>query len=239
MKTTLSILTSLGLVASAAQAQVQAPAPVINGSSVTASDVTGPVSPLNSSGASSDVSSGASSPMQSEAGAELQQDQSPIARLKPITQDDVTYLCGGVGEEEVAHMKQEAKGYDLMLTFAARDGSYLADVDVAIRDAKGHSVLQTACDSPILLVDLPRSGTYRVRAETAGYELNRTVKVSAGDKRRQRVAAAVLSWPQRIADVGADSSTATGSSGSQGSTGAGDSTNGNANSNRTNQSGTR
>lgn len=231
MKTTLSLLIALGLASHAAQAQLQAPSPAVNGSSVTASDVTGPVTPSESSGASS--------PMQSEAGAELQQNQSPIARLKPITQDDVTYLCGGVGAEEVAHMKQEAKGYDLMLTFAARDGSYLADVDVDIRDAKGNSVLQTACDSPILLVDLPRSGSYRVRAETAGYELNRTVKVSAGDKKRQRVAAAVLSWPQHIADVGADSSTATGSSGGQGSAGAGDSTNGNANSNSNNQSGTR
>lgn len=177
--------------------------------------------------------------MQSEAGAELRQDQSPIARLKPVTQDDVTYLCGGVGEEEVAYMKQEAKGYDLMLTFAARDGSYLADVDVDIKDAKGNSVLQTACDSPILLVDLPRSGTYRVRAETAGHELNRTVKVSAGEKKRQRVAATVLSWPQRIADAGADSSAATGSSGNQGSAGAGDSTNGNTGNDGNNNSGTR
>lgn len=222
MKTTLSILVALGLVSQSSFAQLQAPPSVSEPETVSATDVTGPVSPSGSSGSSApDVSSGASGAMQSEAGAELRAEQSPISRLKPVTQDDITYLCGGVGEEEVAYMKQEARGYDLMLTFAARDGAYLADVDVDIKDAKGNSVLQTACDSPILLVDLPHSGTYRVRAETAGYELNRTVKVSAGEKKRQRVASAVLSWPQRIAETEAGT-TATGSSGNGGRPGNGD-----------------
>lgn len=221
MKSTLSILMALGLVSHAAHAQLNVPPPASEPSTVSATDVTGPVSPSTSSG-SSEASSGASGAMQSEAGAELREAQSPIGRLKPVTQDDVTYLCGGVGEEETAYMKQEAKGYDLMLTFATRDGAYLADVDVDIRDAKGNSVLQMACDSPILLVDLPRSGTYRVRAETAGFELNRTVKVSAGEKKRQRVANAVLSWPQQAAEATAGATTATGSSGNSNSTGTGD-----------------
>lgn len=158
--------------------------------------------------------------MQSEAGAELLREPSQLSQPRPVTQDDVTYLCGGVGEEEIAYMKEEAKGYDLMLTFAARDGAYLADVDVDIEDAKGNPVLQTACDAPILLVDLPRSGAYRVRAETAGYELNQTVRVAAGAKKRQRVAAAILSWPQRIAESRIGATTSTGSSGDGASTGA-------------------
>ncbi|HYE41177.1 MAG TPA: hypothetical protein VEB23_14665 [Ramlibacter sp.] len=221
-----TLLMALGLVSHSTLAQVQSPEPSTAPPAISASDVTGPVSPTDASGSSSGLSSGASGPMQSEAGAELRLDQSPLAGLKPVTQDDVTFLCGGVGEEEAKYMKQEAKGYDLMLTFAARDGSYLANVDVDIKDAKGNSVLQTACGAPIMLVDLPRGGTYRVRAETAGYELNRTVKVAAGEKKRQRVARAVLSWPQHIAEVGADSSTATGSSGANaGSAGSGRSQN--------------
>lgn len=213
MKTTLSVLMALGLVSQASFAQLQTSPPAGDPSTVSATDVTGPVSPSGSSGASADVSSGASGAMQSEAGAELRASESQTARLKPVTQDDVTYLCGGIGDEEVAYMKQEAKGYDLMLTFAARDGAYLADVDVDIKDARGNSVLQMACDAPILLVDLPRSGTYRVRAETAGYELNRSVKVNAGAKKRQRVANAVMTWPQQVAETAAGAATATGSSG--------------------------
>lgn len=221
MKTTLGLLMALGLASQPVFGQSQAPDPQQNGGRVNASDITGPTTPSTSSGSSSDLSSGASGPMRSEAGAELQ-DQSPIAGLKPVTQDDVTYLCGGVGEEEAAYMKKEAKGYDLMLTFAARDGAYLADVDVDIKDAKGNSVLQTACDAPILLVDLPRSGTYRVRAETAGYQLNKTVKVATSAKKRPHVAAAVLSWPQSVAEAGAAATTSTGGSGTTpGSAGSG------------------
>lgn len=217
MKTTLSLMIALGLLSHSALAQEQMPQASPGSSSTPVTDIAGPSSTPAPAESSTDLSSGASDAMRSEAGAELQQqDTSPIARLKPVTQDDVTYLCGGVGQEEVAHMKEEAKGYDLMLTFAARDGSYLADVDVDIKDAKGNSVLQTACDSPILLVDLPRGGTYRVRAETAGYELNKTVKVSAGEKKQKHVAAAVLSWPQHVAEAAAAATTSTGSSGSAG-----------------------
>lgn len=137
------------------------------------------------------------------------------AELKPAVQGDVTYLCGGVGEEEEAFMKQEAKGYDLMLTFAARNGAYLADVNVDIADAKGNSVLQATCDAPIMLVDLPRSGNYRVNADAAGYTLQRTVKVSAAKKGRPSVAAASLVWPQQVAEGVPSAETATGASGSE------------------------
>lgn len=229
MKTVIGILMALGLASPSALAQVHStPQPSqdstpSSGASGTASDsLSGSgvdSSSGTSSGASPDTSSGASNGMQSEAGTELRQPPSPIARLKPVTQDDVTYLCGGVGDEEEAYMKSEAKGYDLMLTFATRNGAYLADVDVDIKDAKGNDVLQVACDSPILLVDLPRSGNYRVRAETAGYTLNRTVKVTASKQKRQSVASAVLSWPQRVAEAGAAAETSTGSSGTGNSTG--------------------
>ena len=56
---------------------------------------------------------------------------------------------------------------------------YLANVNVDIRDAKGASILQVTCDSPLLLVEVPKSGTYRIRAETAGYRLDRVAKVRA------------------------------------------------------------
>ena len=124
-----------------------------------------------------------------------------MARPRPQTQGDVTYLCGGVGEEEASYMKSEAHGYDMMLTFAAQDGSYLANVDVDIRDAKGKPVLQVKCDSPIMLIDVPKSGTYRIRADAAGYTLNRTAKVTAKQKRSARLAALVLTWPQQVAET--------------------------------------
>jgi len=182
-------------------------APDTSGTSPGATDASG------TSGPPSDASSGAADAAPSEAGIEIPPAPPLVERLKPVTQDDVTYLCGGVGQEEAQHMKKEAKGYDLMLTFATRRGDYLADVDVDIKDAKGNTVLQTACDSPILLVDLPRSGTYRVRAEAAGYTLNETVNVRGSERKGQRVASTVLNWPQRVAEAGEAATPATGTSG--------------------------
>ena len=217
MKTIISLIMTLGLVSPTAIAQVHStPLPSQESDPASASGASG-TSSTSQSGSGTDMSSGASSSapngMKAEAGMEMRPPPSPTARLKPATQDDITYLCGGVGEEEVAYMKNEAKGYDLMLTFAARDGSYLADVDVDIKDAKGSDVLQVACDSPILLVDLPRSGNYRVRAEAAGYTLNKTVRVNASQRKNKTVASTVLSWPQQVAEATGTAPTSTGSSG--------------------------
>lgn len=157
-------------------------------------------------------SSGASG-MQSEAGADLRQAAAPVAGLQPKTQGDVTYLCGGVGADEAGYMKQQARGYDLMLTFAARDGSYLANVNVDIKDAKGRDVLQANCDGPMMLVDLPRSGSYRIHADANGYTLDRTAQVTARHQKAGHVASVVMSWPQQVAEAPAASATSSGSSG--------------------------
>ncbi len=201
-RTSLIFAAGFALQAIAAQAQPQLPQPDA-----------APSAPQSEAVPSRDLSSGGANTTQAEAGMEQQSAPSPFAHLKPVTQNDVTYLCGGVGADEASYMKHEAKDYDLMLTFAARDGSYLADVDVDIKNAKGDSVLQASCDAPILLVDLPKSGNYRVRADAAGYTLNQTVKVSAGKTKRPHVASAVLSWPQQAAEAHGSAATSTGASG--------------------------
>jgi uncharacterized membrane protein YgcG len=137
-----------------------------------------------------------------------------MARLEPKTENGITYLCGGIGREEASYMKQQAGKHDLALTFAAKDGDYLADVNVAIRDARGNPILETRCDGPMMLVDLPKGGTYRIHAETAGYALDRTVAVSGN-----RVATAVLTWPTPVARKGETGEAASGSSGAAGSSG--------------------
>jgi hypothetical protein len=160
------------------------------------------------------MSSGGSNASRSEAGGGVQRDLASAAYPQPITQNEVTFLCGGVGEQEQAYMKEQAKSYDMMLTFATRSGAYLANVDVDIQDSKGNDVLQANCDGPMMLVDLPRSGTYRVRAETSGYTRNSTVKVVAGKNRSSHtVARAVMIWPQQVAEAPGAATTSSGNSG--------------------------
>jgi hypothetical protein len=115
---------------------------------------------------------------------------------QPQTEGDITYVCGGVGKEEATYMKKAAADYDLMLTFATRDGSYLADVDVQVRDAQNNPVLDTTCDGPLMLVDLPHSGKYSVRAEAQGTTLQQAVQVTK-TTRRATPPDLVLSWPMK------------------------------------------
>lgn len=119
-------------------------------------------------------------------------DTSRIA-ITPRTENGVTYLCGGVGDEESAYMKQTAaRDYDLMMTFAERTGSYVANVDVSIKDARGRTVLETTCDAPIMLVDLPSGGNYRIHADAGGRAIDRSAAVKGGRGHARQV---TFVWP--------------------------------------------
>ena len=101
------------------------------------------------------------------------------------------HVCGGVGVGEQQRMKAAAAAHDLMLTFAVSSGAYLADVAVQIRDSRGRTVVDVTCDGPIMLVDVPAPGTYRVTASSGGVARERTVTVTRG----KRPASATLVWP--------------------------------------------
>jgi hypothetical protein len=98
------------------------------------------------------------------------------------TVNGITYVCGGVGSEEAERMKRAARDYDLMLTFATKTGSYVSDVQVAIADARGRSLLNTSCNGPIMLVNLPKGGRYHIRGESEGRAASGDVLVRPGKK---------------------------------------------------------
>lgn len=120
-------------------------------------------------------------------------------------------------------MRKQASNHDLALTFAARGGEFLADVNVEIADAKGNAIMQTSCDGPMMLVDFPKAGTYRVKADASGYAQSQTVTVKGRGQTAQQVS---LAWPNRVAAVHGATETATGSSGTTGSGAAGSGTSG-------------
>lgn len=170
--------------------------------------------PIDSSGASSMQSDQSSSGMQSSI-----PPAPPAGPAEPVPKvaGGISYMCGGVGEDEANSMKQAARDYGLMLTFAARNGSYLADVNVDITDSRGKSVLKTMCDAPIMLVDLPKGGTYRVRAEANGHALTTTARVPG----KGNAKAVALVWPSQLvgADDRSDTSETSGTSGTSDDTG--------------------
>jgi hypothetical protein len=123
---------------------------------------------------------------------------SSISQLEKKTENGITYVCGGIGQNEQQEMKQAASKYDLMVTFAASNGAYVADVDVDIADARGNQMLSTTCDGPIMLVDLPKGGNYKIMAEAGGRTLTRNAEVRSGSG----VDVVHMAWPAATVDMG-------------------------------------
>jgi hypothetical protein len=143
----------------------------------------------------------------------------PVSDIQPKTENGITYACGGIGVDEAEKMKTAAKDYDAMLTFAARDAGFLADVNVTITDNKGNDILHTFCGAPMLLVkDFPHPGVYHVRAETGGYTLDKKINIK---KKPKMVASVVLLWPEQLAEAVTPQEDSVGSSGAAGTSGAG------------------
>lgn len=99
------------------------------------------------------------------------------------------YACGGVGDLEQLKFKNAAPRHDAMLTFATPTGAYVADVDVKITSDRGDVILQVFCAGPLMLVDVPASGRYRISASLNGHLVEKTVRL--GDKS----ARVLFTWP--------------------------------------------
>lgn len=92
-------------------------------------------------------------------------------------EDSAAFRCGGVGQSDQARIKEEAPRHDALLTFATPGGSYLAGVDFTVSSSDGDVVLQGTCDGPLMLLDVPHAGSYRVQANYKGRSQTKTVRL--------------------------------------------------------------
>ncbi|AOJ63661.1 carboxypeptidase regulator [Burkholderia ubonensis] len=107
-------------------------------------------------------------------GAYAQSDGLPAARQ----QGDVTFVSGGVGQDESTAFQRNEAAWPLALRFTGAGGEFLADVHVRITDAKGAEVLKTDARGPYMLVKLP-PGRYMVQASYQGKDETHSVTVTA------------------------------------------------------------
>jgi hypothetical protein len=104
----------------------------------------------------------------------------PSALPPEQTQGKVTYVSGGIGEEEAQAFEAAASQYPLALEFAIKHApraEFTANVHVIVTDAQGTRVLDTHSTGPFLLAKLP-TGRYTVTAERHNETLTRTVQVA-------------------------------------------------------------
>jgi hypothetical protein len=106
-----------------------------------------------------------------------QADGSAPSTIAPHQQNGITYVNGGVGQEEQSAMRAQRSDYNLQLTFANNQtGAFRSDVQLDIADAKGNNLLSVANTGPMFFAKLP-PGTYRISAAAEGKTFKRTVKV--------------------------------------------------------------
>lgn len=99
------------------------------------------------------------------------------AALQAESQGAIPYLSGGFGAEERDALSAREGEYNLSLVFAATDGDYLGGAEVAIKNAKGETLLETIAEGPWLFARLPQ-GNYTIAASALGKTMRRQVHLS-------------------------------------------------------------
>jgi hypothetical protein len=103
----------------------------------------------------------------------------PLAAPPIMTSGGVRYMTGGVAVGERDAMQRAARDFNLRLAFTeARQGNYVAFVDVSVTDRNGREVLSIDDAGPWLYADLP-PGSYTVRATYDGRTETRKVRIGA------------------------------------------------------------
>lgn len=97
--------------------------------------------------------------------------------LKVAQQGAISYVSGGIGQEEVAAMRAEANSFNLRMAFSSLAGEFLADVKVTLADKKGNVVLNTLSDGPCLYAKVP-PGIYKLTAETMNKAITKPVELA-------------------------------------------------------------
>lgn len=92
----------------------------------------------------------------------------------------VTWLSGGVGEDESQAIRQVMAGYPLVIEFLGKTqygNEYLANIPIRISDTHGKVILDTQSDGPFMLAKLP-PGKYTATASYNGKVENRTFNLT-------------------------------------------------------------
>jgi hypothetical protein len=99
---------------------------------------------------------------------------------------DISWISGGIGEDESSAIKAAGPGYALWISFTSRiegKDAYTAPDQVTILKADGAPVLDLKPSGPYLLLDLP-PGRYKVSAGSAAHSNTQTVDIVRGKHKR-------------------------------------------------------
>lgn len=114
--------------------------------------------------------------------------------LRWQTDNQVQYLCGGVGDESMEALQAERSAANLSLLFAASErGAYVADVAVTISGNGMSTPVQFTAGGPICLLKMA-AGKYKIAATWEGKEQVQNLVVGHNTRR------AVFKWRNATAE---------------------------------------
>ncbi|MFM0091043.1 carboxypeptidase regulatory-like domain-containing protein [Paraburkholderia sediminicola] len=106
-------------------------------------------------------------------------DSSSAGSLPQIQQQgDVSYVSGGVGQDESKALEHVRSHWPLSMQFTGPSSDFLADVHVQIVDVHNNEVLRADSQGPFMLVKL-RPGRYTVHASYKNRNQTKTVNVAS------------------------------------------------------------
>ena len=98
----------------------------------------------------------------------------------------VSYITGGVGEEESTAILAEAKQWPLLLELSQLEngrGVWIFGSQIKIANTKGAMIFDAKADGPYMLVNLD-AGEYVIQASYQGVEQKRAISIKAGQPQK-------------------------------------------------------
>lgn len=102
---------------------------------------------------------------------------------QPQLQGNVSYLTGGIGENETESIKSQAGGYNLLLSNADNSGHYMPGSDITITSHDGRQMMNVSDAGPLFYAKLP-PGNYTLTATNGSQQEVRKIHVSANGSDR-------------------------------------------------------
>jgi len=104
----------------------------------------------------------------------------PALPLPVQSAGGVTYLSGGVGDEELAELKSKEKEFNVHLMMTAPGGAFVSDVHLRIVDANGAAVLDISNAGPYVYAHV-KPGNYKIDATVADGGANKQMAFTLRD----------------------------------------------------------
>lgn len=110
-------------------------------------------------------------------------------------QGDVTYVSGGIGDDETEALAVAKKDYNLHLTSTDSTGHYLGGSRTVIRNGANAVLIDVVSHGPLFYAHLP-SGRYSVESFNGDQSKKKSVNISSGKAARVN-----FTWPASTVDA--------------------------------------